>query len=187
MAGLKQAFLLTILKSVCGLTGVLVGMFLAQKFLGRRAMMLIGHGLPAALMLGIGVADTVASKSDGAGRAIVACLFLYYGFYQGFSGALSWPIASELVSSRLRVITIGTGTGINYVFACRLSPTIPNHARPGVDSDSFQGWCPSRPLTSSTRRTWTGAPSMPTSGLAPISSPLVGRLPPSGQVPRNCP
>src|SRR5512142_241453 len=71
MAGLKQAFLLTILKSVCGLTGVLVCIFLAQKFLGRRSMMLIGHGVPAALMLGIGIADTVASKSDGAGRAIV--------------------------------------------------------------------------------------------------------------------
>jgi len=118
MAGLKQAFLLTILKSVCGLTGVLVCIFLAQKFLGRRSMMLIGHGFPALLMLGIGIADTVASKTDAAGRAIVACLFLYYGFYNGFSGALSWPIASELVSSRLRVITIGTGTGVNYVFAC---------------------------------------------------------------------
>jgi hypothetical protein len=85
-------------------------------------MMLIGHSAAALFLFGMGLADTVAPQTDGAGRAILACALLYHGFYNGFSGALSWPVASELVSSRLRVITIGTGTGVNYIFACKISP-----------------------------------------------------------------
>lgn len=48
-------------------------------------------------------------------------MVLYGFFYNGFSGTLSWPIATEVVSSRLRVITIGVGTGINYFFNCKRS------------------------------------------------------------------
>lgn len=125
MAGLKnQAFLLTIMKSVCGLFGVLVAIFLAQKFFGRRVMMLTGHSVATICLFGVAIAGTVAPNSDEAKRAIVACLLIYYAFYNGFSGALSWPVANELVSSRLRVLTIGTGTGINYVFACGLQHQI---------------------------------------------------------------
>jgi hypothetical protein len=119
MAGVENPFLATILKSICGLFGVCVGIYLSQNVLGRRPMMLIGHGLPALFMLGIGIAATVDPGSKAAGKAILACALLYHGFYNGFSGALSWPICSELVSSRLRVLTVGTGTGINYVFACK--------------------------------------------------------------------
>jgi hypothetical protein len=125
MAGVKQPFLATVLKSVCGLFGVCCGIFLTQKLLGRRPMMLIGHFAPAVFMFGIGLAATIAPQSDQAGKAILACALLYHGFYNGFSGALSWPIASELVSSRLRVLTIGTGTGINYVFAWLTTFTAP--------------------------------------------------------------
>lgn len=120
MAGVTRPFLATVLKSVCGLFGVCCGIFLAQKALGRRSMMLLGHSLSALFMLGIGIAASVAPGSRNAGKAIMACAFLYHGTYNGFSGAISWPIASELVSSRLLVVTIGVGTAVNYVFACKL-------------------------------------------------------------------
>lgn len=120
MAGVKQPFLATILKSLCGLFGVCCGILFTQKLLGRRPMMLIGHSAAALFMLGIGLANSIGPQSESAGKAILACALLYHGFYNGFSAALSWPIASELVSSRLRVLTIGTGTGFNYVFACKL-------------------------------------------------------------------
>jgi len=122
MAGVDHPFLATVLKSVLGLTGVCVGIFAAQKFMGRRSMVLLGHGMATLCMLGIGIADTVAPHTTPTGKAIVACALLYYFFYNGFSGAISWPIASELVSSRLRVLSIGTGTGVNYVFACTKAP-----------------------------------------------------------------
>jgi hypothetical protein len=85
--------------------------------------MLFGSAMASLCMLAIGIANTVAGNSPPAGRAIVAFMVLYGFFYNGFSGTLSWPIATEVVSSRLRVITIGVGTGINYFFNCECSLT----------------------------------------------------------------
>lgn len=86
--------------------------------------MLFGSGMASLCMLAIGIANTVAGNSPPAGRCIVAFMVLYGFFYNGFSGTLSWPIATEVVSSRLRVITIGVGTGINYFFNCECQYTI---------------------------------------------------------------
>ncbi|KAF2470708.1 MFS transporter [Lindgomyces ingoldianus] len=125
MAGVDKPFLATILKSFMGFLGVCLGMSLSYKVIGRRFSMLLGHGGAAVFMLGMGIAHSVAPESKEAGKAIVACALLYHFTYNGFSGALSWPVANELVSSRLRVITIGVGTGINYVFAWLTSFTTP--------------------------------------------------------------
>lgn len=118
MAGVDRPFLATILKSFMGLVGVALGMYLSYKWLGRRTMMLIGHGTSAAFFFGMGIAESVAPGSKAAGQAIVGCALCYHFFYNGFSGAQSYPVANELVSSRLRVISVGTGTAINMVFAC---------------------------------------------------------------------
>lgn len=115
MAGVDRPFLATILKSFMGLCGVAIGMILSYKTIGRRISMLLGHGGSALFMLGMAIAHTVSPDSAGGHRAIIACALMYHFTYNGFSGALSWPVANELVSSRLRVITIGVGTGINYV------------------------------------------------------------------------
>lgn len=114
-AGVDRPFLATILKSILGLTGVLIGMTLCYRTIGRRFSMLLGHGGSALFMLGMGIAGSITPQSKETGKAILACALLYHFTYNGFSGALSWPVANELVSSRLRVITIGVGTGINYV------------------------------------------------------------------------
>ncbi len=53
IAGVKDPFLATIVKSVCGLSGVIISIILAQKYLGRRPMMLIGHSMASIFMLGI--------------------------------------------------------------------------------------------------------------------------------------
>jgi hypothetical protein len=115
MAGVDRPFLATILKSFMGLCGVVVGVMLSYRTLGRRSLMLTGHAGSALFMLGMAIAHSTSPNSPASGKAILACALMYHFTYNGFSGALSWPIANELVSSRLRVITIGVGTGINYV------------------------------------------------------------------------
>lgn len=82
-------------------------------------MMLIGTGAAAICMFVVALAFTVSPKGRVAGQALVAFLFLYSFFYSGFSAAISWPIAGELVSSRLRILTFSIGTAINYVFSCK--------------------------------------------------------------------
>ncbi|KAF2838448.1 MFS transporter [Patellaria atrata CBS 101060] len=116
MAGVNKPFFATIIKSLMGFLGVCLGIALNYKSIGRRFSMLIGHGGAALFMLGMGIAQTVAPQTQEAGKTIVACALMYHFVYNGFSGAVSWPIANEVVSSRLRVITIGVGTGVNYVF-----------------------------------------------------------------------
>ncbi|KAF2829698.1 MFS transporter [Ophiobolus disseminans] len=124
-AGVNRPFLATILKSFMGLCGVLLGITLSYRTLGRRSLMLTGHAGAALFMLGMAIAQSVTPGSTAGGKAILACALMYQFTYTGFSNALSWPIANELVSSRLRVITIGTGTGINYIFAWLISFTTP--------------------------------------------------------------
>lgn len=120
MAGVENPFVATILKSLMGLIGVSIGIYLSYKVLGRRSMMLIGHATSAVFMAGMGIAQSVAPGSKAAGKAIVGCALCYHFCYNGFSGAQSYPVANEVVSSRLRVISVGTATAVNMVFACQL-------------------------------------------------------------------
>ena len=123
MAGVENPFVATILKSFMGLVGVAIGIYLSYKKLGRRSMMLIGHSTSAVFMAGMGIAQSIAPGTKQAGQAIVGCALCYHFFYNGFSGAQSYPVANEVVSSRLRVISVGTATAVNMVFACEFSRT----------------------------------------------------------------
>ncbi|KEF60892.1 uncharacterized protein A1O9_02456 [Exophiala aquamarina CBS 119918] len=125
MAGVENPFVATILKSFMGLVGVAIGIYLSYKKLGRRSMMLIGHSTSAVFMAGMGIAQSVAPGTKAAGKAIVGCALCYHFFYNGFSGAQSYPVANEVVSSRLRVISVGTATAINMVFAWLTAFTMP--------------------------------------------------------------
>ena len=115
-AGIPKPFEASILGTVMGLAGVLVGLFLTQKIFGRRWMLMIGVMGCGCCMLAIAVAYTVAAKSIEAGRALLAFSLMFQFFYNGFIGTVSWPVAGEIVASRNRVATIGLGTGVNYFF-----------------------------------------------------------------------
>jgi hypothetical protein len=116
MAGVDRPFMATILKSVMGLMGVFVSIALSYRTIGRRFSMLLGHGGSTIFMIIMGIAASVPNdKSNASGKTVLACALLWFFVYNGFSGAVSYPVANELVSSRLRVITIGFGIGLNYV------------------------------------------------------------------------
>jgi hypothetical protein len=115
-AGLDKPFQMSILATLMGFLGVPIGMFLTLKVFGRRSMLMIGSGACAACMLALAIAYTVSPGSRAAGRALVAFALMFNFFYNGFVGTVSWPVAGELVSSRLRVLTIGLSTGCNYFF-----------------------------------------------------------------------
>jgi MFS family permease len=118
MAGIQKPFQTTILQNCLGLVGALCGMVLMHKFLGRRAMLLVGSGGCCICMLVIGLLS-LAGNSKDAGKALVGFALMFNFFYNGFTGTITWPIAGELVSSRLRVYSVGLGTGINYFFNCK--------------------------------------------------------------------
>ena len=120
-AGIEKPFLATIMQNCLGLAGALCGMFLMHKVFGRRPMLLIGTGGCCLCMLAIGLLS-LAGQSKQGGQALVGFALMFNFFYNGFTGTITWPIAGELASSRLRVLTVGLGTGINYFFNCKSNP-----------------------------------------------------------------
>ncbi len=118
MAGISDAFRTTIETTSASFGGTLLGMYLMYKVFGRRFMMLFGTGMSALFFLGIAVSYNVASGTNAGGSAIVAFCILFSICYNCFAGTMSWPLANELVSSRLRVVTFSFATGVNYFFSC---------------------------------------------------------------------
>lgn len=129
-AGIPKPFEASIIGTVMGFIGVCVGMVLTQKVFGRRWMLMIGALGCFACMLAIAIAYTVAPKSMGGGRALLGFSLMFFFFYNGFIGTVSWPVAGEVVQSRLRVSTIGLGTGINYFFNWLISFCSPYFINP---------------------------------------------------------
>ncbi len=119
MAGIEDAFRTSIYTTTSTFGGTLVGMFLIYRVFGRRSMMLIGTTLSVLFFLGVAIPYTVAPGTPAAGSAIIAFCILYAICYNCFSGTMSWPLANEVVSSRLRVVTFSLATGVNYFFSCK--------------------------------------------------------------------
>ncbi|OAL34555.1 hypothetical protein AYO20_06185 [Fonsecaea nubica] len=124
MAGIDKPFQATILQNCLGLIGAMCGMFLMHKVFGRRSMLLIGAAGCCICMLVIGLLS-LAGHGKSAGQALVGFALMFSFFYNGFTGTITWPIAGELVSSRLRVFSVGLGTGINYFFNWLISYCTP--------------------------------------------------------------
>lgn len=122
MGGVNDPFKIQIILILMGLIGTMLGMYLMFKHLGRRSMMLIGVGLSALFMLASGISYSTTNGKGVGGKLIVVFVSLFVFSNNAFSGALSWPLAAELVSSRLRVHTFSFATIINYFFACKLTP-----------------------------------------------------------------
>ncbi|KAJ5928163.1 hypothetical protein N7466_007119 [Penicillium verhagenii] len=95
ICGITKPFQYSIMNTCFGFLGVNVGMY----------------AIPSA------IAATVSPNTLPTGRTLVAFTALFMFFYNGCVGAASYPVATELVSSRLRAWTIGTATSLGYLLA----------------------------------------------------------------------
>ena len=120
MAGIKDAFRTSIYSTLANLIGTMFGMYLMYKHLGRRAMMLTGTASAGLCMAAAALAYTISPGSAATGKVIAAFSIIFGFMYNGFSGTLSWALASEMPNSRLRVVTLSFTTGVNYFFSCKL-------------------------------------------------------------------
>ncbi len=110
MAGINDAFRVSIYTTASTFVGTFVGMWLMYQVFGRRSMMLVGTGLSVIFFLGVAIPYNVAPGTPAAGSAIVAFCILFAFCYNCFSGTMSWSVANEIVSSRLRVVTFSLAT-----------------------------------------------------------------------------
>ena len=113
----EDAFKYNIMKSCFGLIGVNVGMYLMRHRFGRRTMMISGCILQGLCLLGMGITGTTSAGTALGRDSLVAFVCLFYFFFNGWVGDLSHPVATELVSTRLRSWTVGSAISLGYLEA----------------------------------------------------------------------
>lgn len=135
VAGLSTAaaFRYAILNTCLGLIGVNVGIYLMRHVVGRRMILTIGAGLQGVWMLGmaIGCGSVNAVGSVAGNNALIAFMALYQFTYNAFVGDATYPVATELTSTRLRSWTVGSAISIGYFFAWLTGFCSPYFINPG--------------------------------------------------------
>jgi MFS family permease len=117
LAGITKAFQYTIMNACVGFIGVHFGLFALKKLCGRRTVVIVGAIACGLCELACGIASSVEPTSIATGNVLVAFTALFMFCYNAGVGAASSPLATELVSSRLRAWTVGSANALGYFLA----------------------------------------------------------------------
>jgi MFS family permease len=117
LAGITKAFEYTIMITCIGFIGVHVGLFSMKKVCGRRTVMIVGAISCGLCELACGIASSAAPGSKAMGNVLVAFTTLFMFCYNAGVGVASGPLATEMVSSRLRAWTVGSANALGYFLA----------------------------------------------------------------------
>ncbi len=115
--GVNEAFKYSVMKSCLGFIGVNLGIYLMRHVVGRRSIMMIGSLTQGLCMLIIAITATTSPGTLVARNCLIAFTSLYMFCYNAFVGAASYPVATELVSTRLRSWTVGSAISLGYFLA----------------------------------------------------------------------
>ncbi|KAK4153774.1 hypothetical protein C8A00DRAFT_15027 [Chaetomidium leptoderma] len=115
--GVDEAFKYSVMKSCLGFIGVNLGIYLMRHVLGRRSIMMLGSLTQGLCMLVVAITATTSPGTLVARNCLIAFTSLYMFAYNAFVGAASYPVATELVSTRLRSWTVGAAISLGYFLA----------------------------------------------------------------------
>ncbi|PSK60720.1 hypothetical protein B9Z65_870 [Elsinoe australis] len=108
-----DAFKYSVMQSCFGFIGVNIGMVAMRYWVGRRVILMVGATICGLCMLAVAVSGTVAPNTVDSRN----CLIAFSSLFIACVGAASYPVATEVVSTRLRSWTVGTATAIGYLLA----------------------------------------------------------------------
>ncbi|KAH7379153.1 general substrate transporter [Phaeosphaeria sp. MPI-PUGE-AT-0046c] len=117
LAGITDPFGYTIMNTCVGFVGVFVGLFCMKKVCGRRSVMIVGAITCGLCELACGIASSAARSSKATGKVLEAFTALFMFCYNAGVGVASGPLATEMVSSRLRASTVGSANALGYFLA----------------------------------------------------------------------
>ncbi|SPO01981.1 related to monosaccharide transporter [Cephalotrichum gorgonifer] len=129
IAGSQRPFVDSIIVTTVSLIGAVSGVFL-NRFVGRRPLLIFGFSVQAILMLVIGVVWTVSPGTITTGKVIVAMVIIFQCLYACIVGPVSWVVASEVPSTRLRATTFGLGNGVGFLAYFLIAFTTPYFINP---------------------------------------------------------
>ena len=131
LGGVTKSFEYSIMTTCLGFIGVNVGMYAIRHVLGRRSILMIGATVCGLCQLAPAIAATVDPSSPATTRTLIAFTAIFMFFYNGCGGAASYPVATEVVSTRLRAWTVGSATSLGYVLAWLCNFCTPYFINPG--------------------------------------------------------
>ncbi|KAH7061691.1 general substrate transporter [Paraphoma chrysanthemicola] len=114
IAGITKAFEYTIMLTCVGFVGVHLGLYSLKNLCGRRTVMILGALSCGLCQLATGISSSVAPGSVTTGNVLVAFTALFNFCYNAGVGSASSPLATEMVSSRLRASTVGSANALGY-------------------------------------------------------------------------
>lgn len=112
-----EAFKFSVMNTCIGFIGVNCGMFAMRHLVGRRSILMGGAAFCGLCMLALAIAASVATSPVVLRNCLIAFTALFFFGYNSCVGAASYPVATELVSTRLRSWTVGTATSLGYFLA----------------------------------------------------------------------
>ncbi|GME52865.1 General substrate transporter [Neofusicoccum parvum] len=112
-----EAFKFSVMNTCIGFIGVNCGMFAMRHLVGRRSILMGGAAFCGLCMLALAIAASVATSPVVLRDCLIAFTALFFFGYNSCVGAASYPVATELVSTRLRSWTVGTATSLGYFLA----------------------------------------------------------------------
>ena len=130
LGGVTKAFQYSIMNTCLGFLGVNLGMVAMRHFIGRRTILMMGALVCGLSQLAPAIAETISPTSHNTTQILIGFIAIFYVFYNGCVGAASYPVATELVSTRLRAWTVGTATSLGYVLAWLCSFCTPYFTNP---------------------------------------------------------
>jgi sugar porter (SP) family MFS transporter len=138
ISGIPQPFLYTVGIQAVSVGGAILGV-VAQKFFGRRPILISGTTITTISMFTVAIIWTAAGSShtQAQGRAIVAMINVFTAAYSYSIGPVGWLVAGEIPSNRLRSLTFGIAMAFGFFFAWLVSFTTPYFFNPNQ-----LGWGP---------------------------------------------
>ncbi|CAK7203834.1 hypothetical protein SEUCBS139899_006583 [Sporothrix eucalyptigena] len=116
-AGIHDPFAMSMYNLSAAIVGAVAAVLCSHFLFGRRTMILFATAAAVLSMMAAAIGGTAAPGSDAAAKNFVAFSVIYNVLYGSFAGSVTWPISAEVVSSRLRVLTLSVATAVDYVLA----------------------------------------------------------------------
>ncbi|KAJ5748414.1 uncharacterized protein N7511_010110 [Penicillium nucicola] len=124
LAGVDDAFLVTVISVVCSLVAAFAAFIFIEK-VGRRPQLLVGIGGMLPSLLIVGLLGFFGTGEEWNYRALSAFCIIWAVFYYASVGAVGWAIVGEISSSRLRAKTTSIAALSSSLFNMVWSIAIP--------------------------------------------------------------
>jgi len=131
MAKVANPFEMNIVVTVVGIGGVLCSLVCIRIF-DRRNQILLGSSVGGIAQLIAGAVYTANPGTTQTGNIIIGMMGIYNFFYAFSIGPYAWTIAAEMCSQRLRSLTLGFATAINFALSYAITVSIPYIVNPAA-------------------------------------------------------